>query len=421
MGAVKETKACFSGRVMNFFRPVHRNAKLLMASRACRSLGQGALFVDFSLYLKAMHWAAPVIGSVLMSGLLLGALLSLLVGPLSDRLGRKHFLLVYEVVQVAAAGVAFLTAYPPLLVMAAVAGGYGRGGNGSAGPFAPLEQSWIAQMVAERERGWVYSINTAISFCGMAFGAFLAMLPEVWSGRLTGALAFRPLFLIVLLGSLMSLVFIWLAEDVKLSRSEIAGLQESRQKDIHENRQLMKLAAINSLNGIGIGLVGPMIAYWFAIRFGEGPLAIGPVIGLSFLLAGLSSVFSGHLTHRIGMIRAVVTLRLIGLILLALIPLAPVYWLASLFYILRAACNLGTAGARQAFSISLVRAHRRGLAATFNNISVQIPRAIGPLAAGLFYSSGMLLTPFFVAMAFQAGYLALYLGIFQAADPSLFS
>ncbi|MBU6460603.1 MAG: MFS transporter [Proteobacteria bacterium] len=392
-----------------------------MASRACRSLGQGALFVDFSLYLKAMHWTAPVIGSVLMSGLLFGALLSAWIGPLSDRMGRKPFLLAYEAVQVIAAGVAYLTAHPVWLIMAAIAGGYGRAGNGSAGPFAPLEHSWISQVIKRNERGWVYSINTAISFWGMALGAGLAVLPGLESVRYpVAAQAFRPIFLIVLAGSLMSTGLIYLARDSQPPSETFRSSPEQRHLDKEENRLLVKLAAINSLNGMGIGLVGPLIPYWFAIRFGEGPVAIGPVMAMSFCLAGLSSVVSGHLSRRIGVIRAVVGLRLVGLVLLVFIPFMPVFWLASLCYVVRAACNLGTAGARQALSISLVREHRRGLAATLNNISIQIPRAIGPLAAGLFYSSGMLVAPFFIALLFQGGYLALYFRVFQSADPSLF-
>ena len=41
-------------------------ARLLIASRAVRSLGQGALAVDFALYLAALHWNTVKMGGVYM-------------------------------------------------------------------------------------------------------------------------------------------------------------------------------------------------------------------------------------------------------------------------------------------------------------------------------------------------------------------
>ena len=54
-----------------------------MAARAARSLGQGATIASFSLYLQALGFSGAAIGAVLMAALLFGALLTLVVGPLS--------------------------------------------------------------------------------------------------------------------------------------------------------------------------------------------------------------------------------------------------------------------------------------------------------------------------------------------------
>ena len=50
-----------------------RTARLLILCRAARSVGQGALIVDFALYLHALGWSAAQMGTVYMSGLVLGA------------------------------------------------------------------------------------------------------------------------------------------------------------------------------------------------------------------------------------------------------------------------------------------------------------------------------------------------------------
>lgn len=122
-----------------------RTARLLITTRFVRSVGQGAFAVDFSLYLRALDWSAVAISAVLSGALLVGVALTLFAGPLSDRGGRRRFLFVYEAAQCLAGLAALVTAQPWVLCAAALVGGFGRGGNGAAGPFAPVEQAWLAQ------------------------------------------------------------------------------------------------------------------------------------------------------------------------------------------------------------------------------------------------------------------------------------
>ena len=72
-----------------------------------------------------------------------GAVLTLMLGPLSDRLGPKRFLLGYEVAQIAAALIALVTSQPLWLGLAEIVGSYGRGASGATGPFSPVDQAWL--------------------------------------------------------------------------------------------------------------------------------------------------------------------------------------------------------------------------------------------------------------------------------------
>jgi MFS family permease len=95
-------------------RRVERRIRLLMAARSLRSLAQGALVVDFALYLRTLGWPAARIGAVMAASLLVGVVLTLVLGPISDRIGRKPFLLVYEAVQVDCASC--LKLKPPIAI-----------------------------------------------------------------------------------------------------------------------------------------------------------------------------------------------------------------------------------------------------------------------------------------------------------------
>jgi hypothetical protein len=145
-----------------------RIIRLLLATRFVRSIGQGALAVGFALYLRALDWSAVAISAVLSAALITGVVLTLVAGPLSDRGGRRRFLFAYEAAQTLAGMAALLSAEPILLGAAAMVGGFGRGGNGGAGPFGPVEQAWLAQAVAPMRRGPVYSLNAALGFLGNA-------------------------------------------------------------------------------------------------------------------------------------------------------------------------------------------------------------------------------------------------------------
>ena len=405
-------------------------ARRVILARLSRSIGQGALVAAFTLYLHALRWSAPQIGAVLSGGLFIGAALTLWIGPLSDRLGRRQFLLGYELILVGCSAVALFSGTPWLLVPAALLGGFGRGANGAAGPFGPLEQSWLAHGTPPALRSQIFSLNSTLGMLGMALGAVLGAAPGWLGSFMPLDWAYRSLFVLPLLGSAVGFVLLRSAEDAPTAprveahpldapeRSESTKEDDLRARHRRENALLWRLGLVNALNGLGIGMVAPLIAYWYLVRYGHGPASIGPAMAASFVFAAFGAQIASRLAQRFGAVRAVVGMRTGGLMMLLLTPLSPVFWVAASFYALRATANQGTMGVRQALTVSLTGADRRGLAATVNNVSIQIPRAIGPLIAGVLLHLGWLTAPFLVAATFQALYLILYQRMFREIEPA---
>ncbi len=399
---------------------LHPTTKRLILARAFRSIGQGALVVDIALYLDALGWNGFHIGVVLSIAGIYGALLSLGIGVFSDRMHRRPFLLVYESIIFLCAVAAIISSATIILSIVIVAAGFGRGANGSAGPFSPAEQAWLAEEVAPFRRGMVYSFNTAAGFIGMGIGALLAMLPSFLQryplfggGELhkAAAASYHPLFIIVAVSTIINFILIFKAEEQPKNRSKEKQAHEAQSYKrivMQENKMLTGLIILNSFNGLAIGFTGPLISYWFAIKFGVGPALIAPVMAVTFFITGISSLITGKISEKIGIVQSVVWARFFGLILLIVLPLAPYFWLASLIYLLRSAFNRGSVGARQALTVSLVRDERRGLATSLNAVSMQVPQSIGPSIAGFLFNAGRLELPFFAGALFQGIYLALY-------------
>ena len=393
------------------YRAFPRNIRLLIVSRFARSVGQGVTVASFALYLHALGFGGTVIGAVLTAGLVFGATLTAIVGPLSDRRSRRAMLLIYEVVSGLAALAVMVISSDVVLFAAATIAGFGRGANGAAGPFAPVEQAWIAREVEGATRRQALSFNATVGFLGMAAGATLALLPGVLSGDIT-VNGYRLLFAVPALSSLVAVAALALTQETQAPPAPptlhpLSGDHITRQ----ENRQLRRLAIANVVNGFGIGMIGPLMAYWFALRYGKGLSSIGPAMAVGFVLAAFGSLLSGRLASRFGPVRAVLLMRGFGILCLVAMPFAPAFGIAVGLYAVRSAFNRGTVGARQAVTADLTRAERRGMAASIQNLSLQIPRAIGPLLGGWLLHRGDLALPFLIAAGLQAAYVVLY-GIF---------
>ena len=399
--------------------PLPHNVRCLLSARAARSVGQGATVASFSLYLHALGFSGSAIGVVLMAGLLFGALLTLIVGPLSDRVSRRGLLIGYEIASACAALAAIVSPDEAVMIAAATLASFGRGANGAAGPFSPVEQAWLAREVAGEARRRALSINATLGFLGMGLGAALVAVPALAGYGFEHLLTYRVLFILPLAGSLVSLALVAWTRPSPLESSPAAQAHpphHETQIKQQENRRIRKLAITNAINGTAVGIIAPLIAYWFLRRYGVGPAIIGPALALSFMLAALGSVLAGWLSRRLGTVRAVTGMRVAGLALLLAIPFAPTFALAAALNATRSIFNRGTAGARQAVAAALTRPERRGFSATVQNLSMQIPRAAGPVLGGWLIQHGQLLTPFLIAAALQGLYLVLYQRFFGHID-----
>lgn len=451
------------GRLVATYRSIPPIARGLIAVRVVRSIGQGMLGVDFVLYLHALGWNAAAIGGLLSASAIVGAALILAVGPLSDRFGRRPFLLVYQILMVF--GTALILWIPGPFVLGAVATvlGFGRGANGTAGPFGPAEQAWMAQSVPGRQRGNVFSINNSAAFVGMGIGSLLAGLAAMWFRQDGTLVPYVSAF--VLTGGLavVNLVQLLFIQDTRGqdARDEAAererrrriselpetlpdeGMETMTETDANpaaqaieearvrpelapeeerrvahqENVAMGRLVFVNAINAVGIGMVGPLIPYWFSARFGIGPEAIGPIYALTFFATAVSSLITGSLVTRVGLVRSVVGTRVLGLASLLAMAIAPGYALAAGMYVLRSVMNRGSAGARQALSVGIVRDRRRGLASSLNALSMRLPSALGTAFSGILFSLGSFTLPFVFAAVMQLGYLVLFqrvLGQYEA-------
>ena len=134
---------------MGIVGELHRDAKLLMASRGIRAFAFSYLNVIFAIYLDRLGYTPVSIGVVYSVAYLSGAVLTALWGYLSDRYGRRNILMLLALLTIVSNAIFVFFSSLFFILLAVIianvgAGGSGGGGSGG-GPFNPVEEALLAE------------------------------------------------------------------------------------------------------------------------------------------------------------------------------------------------------------------------------------------------------------------------------------
>ncbi len=278
-----------------------KDIRILFATRITRLFAYGFLSVTLALYLSEVGLSAGQIGLLFTLTLAGDAAISLWLTTHADRLGRRWMLVAGATLMILSGGVFLLTRSPLLLTLAAVIGVISPSGN-EIGPFLPVEQASLAQLIADKKRTKVFAwYNLAGSFAtatGALCGGWLAqgLQSHGWT-----ALASYQVVLAgyALAGLALVSSFIALSPAVEAGAETVSP---KRMFGLHKSRQIvMKLSALFTLDAFAGGLIVQiMFALWFHLRFGVEAGVIGSIFFGANLLAGMSALLAVKIAEKIG-------------------------------------------------------------------------------------------------------------------------
>ena len=124
---------------------------ILFATRILRLFGYGLISLILVLYLTDIGFSKTQIGLLLTLTLMGDCFVSLGITLCADRFGRKRMLVISAALVAMAGFIFFLTKNFFLLLFAAMVGVISPSGN-EVGPFLPIEQAALSQIVPDRER-----------------------------------------------------------------------------------------------------------------------------------------------------------------------------------------------------------------------------------------------------------------------------
>lgn len=156
-----------------------RDGQLLLFTRFTRLFAYGALSVVLVFYLKSLGLTDPQTGLLLTLTLVGDTAISLCLTTRADRIGRRRMLIVGSVLMVGAGLVFASTGGFVVLLVAGTIGVISPSGN-EVGPFLPIEQAALSQVVSARSRTHVFAWYTLAGAFATALGSLCGgFLPQI--------------------------------------------------------------------------------------------------------------------------------------------------------------------------------------------------------------------------------------------------
>lgn len=402
-----------------------QDAWLLFTTRVVRLFGYGLLSVVLVLYLAEVGFEETQIGVLLTLTLVGDTAVSLWLTTRADRFGRRRTLVVGAVLVVLAGAVFAVTDSFALLLVAATIGVISPSGN-EVGPFLPIEQAALAQVVPDQQRtrmlAWYNLAGSLATAAGSLVGGTLIDVLKV--AGLPSLSGYRALVVgYAILGAVLAALFLGMSAATEITpERRSAQPQRSEPPSIgnsHFRNVVTRLSALFALDAFAGGFVmQSIVAYWFHVRFGVSPTVLGSIFFGANILAGLSALAAARLASRIGLVNTMVFTHLPSNILLILVPLMPNLPLAITVLLIRFSISQMDVPTRQSYVLAIVRPEERSAAAGITGVARTTGAALAPVFAGFFLASEATLgVPFLVAGGLKIVYDLLLYRAFRKIKP----
>jgi MFS family permease len=387
---------------MGLLRNLHRDAKLLMASRGIRAFAFSYLNVVFAIYLDRLGYTPVMIGVIFTVAYLSGAVLTALWGYLSDRVGRRKILMLLAILTILS-NLILIYFSSLFFILAAVivanvgAGGSGGGGSGG-GPFNPVEEALLAEKCRPENRNQIFAVNSCVGSIMGSLGALASGLPQFlqetkgWSA----VDSYKPLFGLTILFSVV-LLFVYRAIGEEEHQPRAAEKKMSKSTGVFVTK--MSLLAI--VDNFGAGMAGSLVAYWFFLRFGVELKSLGVIFFASYFLAAISFLSAPLIARKIGVVKTMAFSHGLASLIYLTLPLAPTLSLAAALLVIRSFFAYMDNPLRASFTMAMVKSNERGSAAGVTSLARIVPFGISPTISTYLMQTVSLTLPLFIGGGLQ--------------------
>ena len=332
-------------------------------------LGVGIIAPLLPLYAENLGATGIWLGVIFAGFFISRAIVTPIIGRLSDRSGRKLFLctglLIYSVISLGYIWAGDVLQLTVVRLIQGVAGGM----------IIPIAQAYIGDISPEGEEGkWMGYFNAAF-FAGFGFGPLMG---GVLTDHFGMDVAFYTMGALNLLALLVAALFLPEIRQEKMAVSPHPSFKKMGTSGIVKGLFSFRLSF-----ALGRGAFTCFIPIFAAVYLNLSPTLIGILLAVNILLMALLQVYGGGIADRFNRRALVVSGSVINLIFLALIPLADNFWQ------LLGLCALsgfgGAVSMPAASALTIEEGRKFGMGSTIAifTMAMSIGMAIGPLVGGV--------------------------------------
>jgi len=387
---------------------------------ATRRIALGFLFLVRSIYFGHLGFSYTEVGLLLSLATLVAAIRQIIFGMISDRFGRKLFILLGAIFTTVRFIVFALRSDFWSIAIGQVLGALGEG----SGPGQPVVSGYISDKSEEPDRPNIFTALGITNSLTTSLGFALSGLPVFFENRfgLNMVSAHSWLWWIGAFFSSISIFFILPMEDKTKVDKEIK-ITESDPNDhfmgVTSWSDIFKFSLVRSTSGLGYGLVGSLLPLYFSDHYGVGSEILGPLYAISRLVTTFSYLLIPTIVMHLGEIRALMWTRLISagltlaFIFVDLYPVALV-----ILFIYRIIIHFGMP-IRQSFASSLVPSNEIATAVGVSNFFRMSLRTAAPTAAGYMFETISSNLPFLSGAFLVAVNAGFYFGFYDEDEELL--
>jgi MFS family permease len=182
-----------------------------------------------------------------------------------------------------------------------------------------------------------------------------------------------------------------------------------------ERIRLSLLIVSNVLGGLSLGLVDPVIAYWFFLRFQADAGRTALLLAAAFLAAALLSFVLSRARRDHDMPGTVLVISAGAFVAGLLLPFSSSMLVAAVLYAVRLAGLKAPGGIRQALALRLVHPGRGELASGLHLSSLQGAQIAGPVLAGAVWYSRKTNDPLIIGAILSGLSLLVFVVLYRRA------
>jgi MFS family permease len=393
--------------LLSEYRTIPPEARLLIYVGFVPGLALGFIYTDLSYFLTRVQGMSDFFtGTVITVMGVTTVLMSLPMGVLADRYGRRRFLIVGNVLASVTLTAFAISTDAIVLLAAAVVEGT------TEAAYAASGSALLTDKAGDKSRTSAFSLSAVLSSIAWGLGGFAIPLVIVLeSFGLDSVSSHRLLyFALAALSIAVTPLLLKVSETPRTSNGR--GLREflpRRSKSV-----LLRYAVTSTLVAFGAGFFVPLMSRWFYLAYGVSDTVSGPIIGVSGFMIALTTLAAPRLARRFGLVKSIVVTQGASTLFMFAVPLSPTFIAAGAIYTVRSFMMNLSNPLVQSMVMGLVAPEERGAAAGITAAIWRLPNSISTsIGAGLM-GSGLLALPFYLATGLYVVSIGLFWVFFRA-------